>query len=101
MITKVTFKVERADVGVGIMAEGFSAWDEEGDAWCDLREMVTTPIRVLHRRIGPARVTHQFDWFNIATGDPAPPPANARLVEALLTAYVEAYYAGEESARNG
>ena len=77
----ITFHVEPADRGVGIMSEGFSAWDTSPDAtaWCHVED------------ISPWTV----GWYANDSGDACDPPTNHLLVEAALCGFVDAYYASE------
>lgn len=76
---KVTLHVEPADRSVGIMTEGFSAWTDDGDSWCELIELVPTT----------------FQWIGNETGDPVPRPSDAHVVEKLLTTFVDLFYAAD------
>ncbi len=91
---KVTFHVEPADRSVGIMAEGFSAWDENGTAWCDLNEIVCHPPKKGSKRL-KGREEYRFDWYDNETGLVIDPPPDAPIIQALLQAYVRAWYAAE------
>lgn len=76
----ITFHVEPADRGVGIMSEGFSAWEPSAACWCDVEDCAQ-PMR--------------FAWYATETGLPCNPPANRAIVEACLEGFVNAYYAPE------
>ena len=77
----IVFHVEPADRSVGIMAEGFSAWDADPAApRCDCED------------VAPPMV---FRWYDGETGDPCEPPPNRLLVEGALRGFVAAYYAQE------
>jgi hypothetical protein len=76
---EVTFHAESADRSVGIMSEGFSAWNNAGTCWCDLSELVPPT----------------FKWFANDIGDEVAPPPNAATIEKLLHAFVDCYYMSE------
>ena len=76
---KIEFHVEPADRGVGIMTEGFSAWEIDGRAWCNLEDIVGTD-------------GGRFAWYSNETGDATPKPNNAHIIEACLLAYANAFY---------
>lgn len=71
------FSVEPADRSTGIMSEGFSAWDEDGDCWCNLKSY--TPET-------------EFEWFDNETGKEVSRPKNAEIVERLLLEFTTAWY---------
>jgi hypothetical protein len=73
--TTIKFNVEPADRSVGIMSEGFSAWDESspGEEWVNLDQWDI--------EFGKCK----FTWENGK-------PSNARLVERALWAYAHAFY---------
>jgi hypothetical protein len=74
----ITFHIESADLSVGIMAEGFSALDNDPKAksWCYITD------------ISPAT----FKWFQTETGDECIPPPNHTLIEGALLGFAEAFY---------
>jgi hypothetical protein len=76
--TSITFHVEPSDRSVGIMAEGFSAWDNspESTAWCDVADV--------------APMT--FCWYSNESEDKCEPPTNHVFVEEALRGFVDAYY---------
>lgn len=76
----ITFHIESADKSVGIMSEGFSAWDNNGTEWCDLQEL------------GSSFETSKFEWISNETGEPCKAPDNSTVIEKLLYAFVEHYY---------
>ena len=82
MSIKITFHIEPSDRSVGIMAEGFSAWEESGTSWCDLSEMNLQ--------------AYKFGWFSNDTGDKTERPANADVIEALLKTFIEQYYVHDD-----
>lgn len=81
---KIIFHMEPADRSVGIMAEGFAAWLENGEEWCNLEDL------------GHTFENSKFEWFSNETGDSCTPPGNHKLVEMMLHAYVESYYQMED-----
>jgi lysyl-tRNA synthetase class II len=74
------FHVEAADRSVGIMSEGFSAWDEAGTAWCNLVDM------------GPWQGKGKFEWFGNESGEPCERPTNADVIEKALHGFAHCYY---------
>lgn len=85
----ITFDVEPADHSVGIMSEGFSAWTEDGAAWCSLESLETN------------LVDSAFIWYDGESGDRRKAPDNAALVEAALHAYAHAYYLMDRDEQEG
>lgn len=76
----ITFHVESADRSVGIMAEGFSAWENDGNAWCDLNDIGRT-------------TRDAFTWYCNDTGNAvAAPESNGIMIENMLRAYAESWY---------
>jgi len=74
----VTFHMEPADRGVGIMSEGFSAW--VGDDTCILSDLGATPE------------TSLFEWESEDRRLHAD-PLTVRVVQRLLHAFAESFYA--------
>lgn len=77
---KIVFQVEPADRSVGIMSEGFSAWEENGTSWCNLDD------------IQPPK----FTWYDNETGEACKPPVEHKVVEAALVGFANGYYKNEE-----
>ncbi len=79
----VTFHVDPADRSVGIMSEGFSAWDAspEATAWCEIELLP-----------GGAAC---FRWYDNETGAHVSAPDNSILVERALQGFADAYYIQE------
>lgn len=75
----VEFQVESADRAVGIMTEGFSAWDTKGESWCNLDDIKSS-------------FDATFTWYSNETGDICKRPTNAQVIEKLLVAFVDEYY---------
>jgi hypothetical protein len=75
----IFFQVEPADRSVGIMSEGFSAWFDEGDCWCELSD------------IQPPK----FAWYD-NNGNNIEDPTYHRFLEAMLLAYAEAWYENQD-----
>lgn len=70
----ITFDVEPADRSVGIMTEGFSAWDNSGTARCNAKDL------------------NEFEWYDNETGNLTTRPANGRLIENALESFITVYY---------
>ena len=89
--TTIVFNVGPTDRCVGIMSEGFSAWDAEGEHWCELVYMS------MGARPGVYR------WFSNDTGDEinasSVPKSHRLLVEAMLDHYAHTWYAVQEDER--
>lgn len=86
---KIAFEMEFADRSVGIMAEGFVAWEESGTAWSNLVDI--SPPKGSKR-------SDQFEWFDNETGDAVQPPTNAAYIEQALLAFALAHYGDEDGA---
>lgn len=79
---KIEIQMEPADRSVGIMSEGFVAWNlEDGKAWCELTDYEVPT----------------FTWYDTETNAVIPRPPQGEYVEACLAGYVHAYYKGEEA----
>ena len=72
----IVFHVEPADRGVGIMAEGFSAWEVDGTSWCNCTNV--EPMA--------------FEWFDNETGEACEPPKEEVLIEGALRGFITTYY---------
>lgn len=80
----ITFHVESADHSVGIMSEGFSAWDKDGSSWVEVTNLEADPDRTM------------YEWFDNESSDKCPPPPNAKIIETALHGFVTGYYRNEE-----
>jgi hypothetical protein len=76
----IEFQVESADRSVGIMAEGFSAWERGGSSYCNLSDY------------GVTFETAKFSWFRNEEQDECIPPPNAKFVERALHSFVLSYH---------
>jgi hypothetical protein len=82
---EIVFHIEPADVSVGIMSEGYSAWLKQGDEWCDIAGVGTSIEECV------------FDWYSNDTGEYAQRPVYARIVENALFGFVKGVWAHEEA----
>jgi hypothetical protein len=78
----IRFRVEPADRSVGIMSEGFSAWNERGKAYCVLVDC------------DPSMETGKFEWTS-NDGDACDRPKDADLIEGALMGFARGFYKGE------
>lgn len=76
----IQFHVELADPSVGIMTEGFYAWNFDGNSWCDL-------VR-LEKKFEDC----EFSWESNDGAGKVKPPPNHIFVEKCLHAFAEMYY---------
>ena len=76
----IVFQMEPADRSVGIMSEGFSAWEKDGDKWCNLDD------------IHPEK----FTWFDNETGNEVAPPQDHSIVESALIGFADGFYAQDK-----
>jgi hypothetical protein len=79
----ITFHHEPSDRSVGIMAEGFSAWNNTGKEWCEIAD------------IGKTFETTKFQWFTM-NGDAIDRPKNAIWIEKALYTFAETFYSLNE-----
>lgn len=90
---KIEFSMEPADRSVGIMSEGFSAWNINGIAWCYLDE-----YQVNFKDC-------KFSWYDNETGDKIAYSSVVRddklIVEHALHGFVNGFYAREEEIADG
>lgn len=88
MNIKIEFAVEPADTSVGIMAEGFAAWNINGTCWCNL-DMFDAVFEHC-----------KFSWYLNTTGEEVDPramiPNDKFIVEHALYGFVNGYYAMQE-----
>lgn len=75
----ISFHVEPADRGVGIMTEGFLACEYGSGIWCELSDI--------------ADMTREaFTWHNGDGEKTDCPKPNGEMVETMLRAYANAWY---------
>jgi hypothetical protein len=91
MEKRIVFSVEPADRGVGIMSEGFSAWEETGTCWCNLDDIGFTHIEPGKTVESPPR----FTWFDIESGNECPAPNDHAIVEGALVGFANGFYENE------
>lgn len=71
----IIFHVEKADRSVGIMTEGFTAWEKGSENACELEDIAT----------------HKCQWYD-GDGNDIKPPKDNLFVEYALIAMAKAYY---------
>ena len=79
----ITFHHEPSDPSVGIMAEGFWAWnnaDEHKEVWCEIT------------CIGNSFETTQFQWNDTDSGNKTARPKDAIWIEKALYNFAETFY---------
>ena len=80
--SSITLHIEPADRSVGIMAEGFSAWENDDVCWVELDDIASG----------------KCTWYDNETVYKIeldlPMQSKGRMIEALLVAFANAYYEG-------
>lgn len=77
----ISFHHEPSDPSVGIMADGFSAWNEANtDEWCEISN------------IGNSFETTKFQWNSNHTGNTCERPKGAIWIEKALYNFAETFY---------
>ena len=86
---KIELLFEPADRSVGIMAEGFSGYDDDGSSWCNLIEYAAKFEEC------------KFEWFDNESGKETNPPANHKFIERLVWTFANEYYDYMDEVLNG
>jgi hypothetical protein len=84
MKNELTLHVESADRSVGIMAEGFAGWTDDGSSWCELL--------FLHAKFENCK----FGWFDNKTDEKTDPPTDHIFVEKMIWEFANNFYEQQE-----